>query len=51
MAKYYLVPSEIIESNFPDDMDKLKPSIFEVNTTLSPEAITSVLHEAFDDED
>ena len=51
MKKYYLVPADIIESNFPDDMEQLAPSIFEVNTALGPEAIITVLHEAFDDED
>jgi hypothetical protein len=37
--KYYLVPSEIIESNFPDDMDIMRKLTFEVNTELTPDEL------------
>jgi hypothetical protein len=32
MAKYYIVPADIIESNFPDDLDKMIPSMAIIET-------------------
>lgn len=43
MKKFYVVPAEVIESNFPDDLDSLLPSIAVIETEKSITEIAEIL--------
>lgn len=46
MKKYYLVPAEVIESNFPDDLEQLLPSIVVIE---SEKTITEIAEDLLKD--
>lgn len=48
MNKYYVVPAEVIESNFPDDLDKLKKDCHVIYMDEKEEEVTAF---GFDTED
>lgn len=49
--KYYVIEAEIIDSNFPDDIDKMQTRFAVLETDLKLDEIQDKISRAFPEED